>query len=85
MNRTEMAKKLIESLKPLQLAGEAYPCPRCNRPTMKTDRPETNALSRYADVYICDECGTEEAILEAEGESLPLDEWGMVIGFMGRQ
>ena len=84
MDRAEMAKKLIESLKPRQLAGEAFPCPRCGRNTMRTDRPALNALSRYADVYICDECGTEEALLDMTSSQLPLTEWGMALGFMGR-
>jgi len=74
VNRNEPVKKLIEALKPLQISGNAYPCPRCGRETMKTDRPATNAISRYADVYICDECGTEEALLDAQGASLPLAE-----------
>jgi len=41
-----------------------------------------NALSRRADVYICNECGTEEALLDMAGKSsLPLNEWAMVLGF----
>ena len=84
MSRDEMAKKLVESLKPRQLAGEAFPCPRCGRQTLKTEHPATNALSRYADVYICDGCGTDEALLDMTGSQLPLTAWSMVRSFTGR-
>ena len=32
------------------------PCPRCGEDWMK--ELATNALSRVADVYVCDDCGT---------------------------
>ena len=35
----------------------------------------TNALSRHADIYVCDACGTEEALLKFMGNPLPLREW----------
>lgn len=79
-----MAKKLVEPLKSMQLAGKVFPCPCCGRYTMKTERPATNALSRYADVYICDECGTDEALLDMTGSRLPLTAWSMVRSFTGR-
>ena len=34
-----------------------------------------NALSRHADVYICDACGTEEALLKFMSNPLPMHEW----------
>ena len=35
-------------------------CPACNKRTL--DKEEVmNALSRYRDVYICNDCGTREA------------------------
>ena len=37
------------------------PCPRCGRTKMKRALHH-NALSRRADIYICDDCGTEEAL-----------------------
>ena len=61
-------------LKARQLAGEHMPCPRCGRDVMK-DRLHTNALSRHADIYICDECGTAEALLDAMSNPLPLACW----------
>lgn len=44
-----------------QESGAVLPCPRCGRMTMK-DNLNTNALSRRADIYICDRCGTAEAL-----------------------
>lgn len=85
MTRTiEEAKKLIESLMKLQednTSNYVFPCPRCGHDRM--DKIATrNALSRRADVYICDSCGTEEALLDAAGKDpLPLNEWSMVKGF----
>ena len=35
----------------------------------------TNALSRHVDVYICDACGTEEALLKFMSNPLPIMEW----------
>ena len=32
----------------------------------------TNALSRHADIYICDACGTEEALLKFMSNPLPV-------------
>jgi hypothetical protein len=49
-------------------------CPRCGRDTMRIDIA-LNALSRYIDVYICSECGIEEAMLDFDGECLPLKDW----------
>ena len=55
----KQAKELVERLKPMQLAGKVFPCPRCGQLRMNAERPVLNALSRYADVYVCNECGTE--------------------------
>ena len=35
----------------------------------------TNALSRHAGIYICDTCGTEEALLKFMHNPLPMHEW----------
>ena len=37
-----------------------------------------NALSRAMDVYVCPECGMDEAIRDATGEILPVSEWYVV-------
>ena len=51
-------------------------CPRCGQMTVK-DRLHTNALSRHATVYVCDACGTDEAIRDWKGAPLPLREWAI--------
>lgn len=80
----EEAKKLIESLLKMQEDNElnyVFPCPRCGHDCMD-EKPVRNALSRRADVYICNACGIDEALLDMAGkEPLPLNEWSMVIGF----
>lgn len=54
-------------------------CPRCGKKAMN---PNTvmNALSRYADVMICDACGTDEALRDYVGLIVPLEEWAMFMG-----
>jgi len=81
----QQAKKLVESLRPLQENpdpdGYVFPCPRCGHERMKPEAVR-NALSRYADVYICSECGMDEAMRDMAGQPpLPFSEWGMVLGF----
>ena len=42
-----------------------------------------NALSRALDVYVCPECGMDEAIRDATGEILPVSEWYVVKHYFG--
>ena len=73
----EHIEKALADLKNRQSAGEWMPCPRCGRDTMKPEL-HTNALSRHAeDIYICDECGTAEAMLDFMNNPLPTDMWAM--------
>ena len=75
-----MSKNIQEALldlKARQEAGEKMPCPRCGRDTMKPDL-HTNALSRHADgIYVCDDCGTAEAMLDFMRNPLPLECWAL--------
>ena len=59
---TERSQRILDDLKARQRAGERMACPRCGMDVMKTP-VHTNALSRAADVYICDACGSTEAML----------------------
>ena len=71
---TDRIRKTLGDLKARQDAGEQMLCPRCGRNTMKKNI-HTNALSRHVDVYICDACGTEEALLKFMSNPLPVMEW----------
>ena len=71
---TDRIRKALGDLKASQDAGEHMSCPRCGRDTMK-ENIHANALSRHADVYICDACGTEEALLKFMSNPLPVAEW----------
>ena len=53
--------EIIANWRKAQESGAVLPCPRCGRMTMKENLC-TNALSRRADIYICDSCGTAEAL-----------------------
>jgi predicted RNA-binding Zn-ribbon protein involved in translation (DUF1610 family) len=71
----EQIKAHIENLKTLQDADKLMPCPRCGNLQMKLPSAH-NALSRYANVYICDACGMDEALRDAFGKRpLLFDEW----------
>ncbi len=70
-----MKKEIIERL---VLGNEemkkTHICPRCGKAMNEDDA--LNSLSRYADVYICSNCGTDEAMRGLFGGS-PMDfsEW----------
>lgn len=66
---------VIRAFKERQLSCEKMPCPRCGENNMRT--PAThNALSRKADIFICEACGMEEAIYDAQGHNpLPFQHW----------
>ena len=66
--------KLLLDFKARQDAGENLMCPRCGYDRMKP-KLHTNARSRHADIYICDECGTAEAMLQFMNNPLPLSQW----------
>ena len=66
--------KTLLDLKARQEAGQYTACPRCGRDTMKPVL-HTNALSRMADVYVCDACGSNEAMLAFMNNPLPLTRW----------
>jgi predicted RNA-binding Zn-ribbon protein involved in translation (DUF1610 family) len=75
MTRDEIARRLLD-LKARQDAGEQMICPRCGRNTIKAPLGH-NALSRYADLYVCDECGMTEAMLDMMRNPLPLEQWAV--------
>ena len=70
---TTAAKAKVNAFAKVQTDGVRF-CPRCGRMSVK-DRLHTNAWSRYADVYICDMCGLDEALRDATRTPLPLKEW----------
>ncbi len=75
VNETVAAKKAVDDFAAVQTDGTHF-CPRCGRFTVK-DRLHTNALSRYATVYICDACGNDEAMREWMGTPIPLKDWAV--------
>ena len=71
-------QKALADLKARQEAGEHMPCPRCGRDTMKPAL-YTNAMSRVADgIMVCDDCGTQEALLAFMQNPMPVDEWAFL-------
>lgn len=77
----EKAKKLVESLMPLQekpAPGVPLLCPRCGHKPMNPI-PGHNAWSRHAKVYICDLCGMDEAVRDMKCNPLPLNQWSIAI------
>jgi len=71
------AKEKVDAFAKLQADGTHF-CPRCGLMSVK-DRLHTNALSRHASVYICDACGTDEAIRDWKGATIPLKDWAIAL------
>lgn len=71
LNKHIATYKMLQDIPALNM-----PCPRCGQHHMKKDMAE-NALSRYTDIYICSDCGRDEAMLGAS-EQMPKEK--MVCG-----
>lgn len=56
--------------------GETIPCPRCGENGLDPAIAQ-NALSRYVNIYICSQCGVEEALLDVIGAVKPFHEWAV--------
>lgn len=64
----------LADLKAAQEKGTYTCCPRCGQDTMKPDL-YTNALSRIADIMVCDTCGVDEAKLAFMNVKSTLYSW----------
>ena len=67
----------VEALRKREEAGQQVMCPRCGINRLK---PElyTNALSRHLDgIYVCDECGLSEALLDFKNAVMPTEAWAV--------
>lgn len=73
---------IITNWKMAQESGATLPCPRCGKMTMK-DNVYQNALSRRADIHICDTCGMEEAFEDFQKHETPLGLWFVVTNVYG--
>lgn len=65
--------EIIERMQEIQKAGGLI-CPRCGRMSMDKVLLH-NALSRVADVYVCPDCGMDEALRDFGRIPLPVEEW----------
>lgn len=68
---------VLEQMKEKQEAGWRV-CPRCGRSNMISPLRH-NALSRVADIYICPDCGMDEALRDFGRIPLPIEEWAIAI------
>ena len=73
---TDAIRQRLLDLKAAQDADTPMRCPRCGADTMKHPMA-TNALSRVADLYICDSCGNAEGLLAFMQHSHPLHRWSV--------
>ena len=55
-----------------------FACPRCGKMTMDAESVTRNALSRRVGCYICDTCGTVEALEDFAHKQGPLSTWAIV-------
>lgn len=70
-------EKLMCDYRLRQIAGVHLPCPRCGKDTMDPENVMRNAYSRHADIYICDQCGLEEALNDFVGAEPGIDNWSL--------
>ena len=71
---TDNVEDYIQHLSEEQQSKYNPVCPRCGISRMKP-RLSTNALSRRADIYVCDFCGTDEALRDALGYKDDVKDW----------
>ena len=64
---------MLSRLARQQLEGSYTVCPRCGKPIK--ERVITNALSRRADIYVCDRCGMMEAMADFFDEDDSINDW----------
>jgi len=71
-----LSKSLLSLYREIQdeyAAEIPLPCPRCG--DKMNSAHNGNNVSRYNDILICDECGTDEIEREASDKELPISEW----------
>ena len=73
---TDTIRQRLLDLKAAQDADTSMRGPRCGADTLKHPMA-TNALSRVADLYICDSCGNAEGLLAFMRHSHPLHRWSV--------
>ncbi len=74
---TDEMRKTLSDLKTQEETGARTLCPRCGINRLKAAL-HTNALSRYVDgVYVCDECGLSEALLDYMNNPIPTEAWAI--------
>lgn len=69
-----LAHLLIDKFAKVQRSG-FFPCPRCGKYRMSD--PIRNALSRYANIQVCEVCGMDEAVRDFAVDPIPLREWAI--------
>ena len=70
------AKTLFERFAQKQPGGH-FACPRCGKMTMDAESVTHNALSRRIGCYICDTCGTVEALEDFAHKQNSLNVWAI--------
>ena len=76
-------EEIIRNWSITQPTGATLPCPRCGMWKMR-EAICSNALSRRANIYICPECGTDEALEDypkAGRSKRKLSEWAICRAF----
>lgn len=74
---------VLKSIAAKQKSSYVPECPRCGFESMmcSLNASTFGALSRRADIYVCAECGIEEAMEDCYGmKKLPISEWALFRG-----
>lgn len=72
-------EEILAKIDKLQKEGKHMPCPRCGKWAMDEESVARNAMSRSAEVTICDRCGNLEGYEVMLNQKKPLADWYAVI------
>ena len=71
-------QKFVDAIVSAQKHGFNSICPRCGKKAVNCADPMYGSLSRRTDIFVCSECGLEEAEEDYYGfDKLPLYEWAL--------
>lgn len=71
-----MEREELELLIEQSMCYEERVCPRCGGELNEVQ--ERNAISRYANAYVCPECGADEALRDVVNAVMSFDKWFIV-------
>lgn len=71
-------QSFVDAIASAQKRGDTSVCPRCGKKAPQCASPMIGARSRRADIFVCSECGLDEALEDYHGcDKIQLSEWAL--------